>query len=46
VTTIVGSAEASYNYGLLGGWSYALGADLGFAIFIPILLKLLKVLTR
>lgn len=44
VTTIVGSAEAGVRYGFSGGWAYSLGATVAFALFIPIIIKIRRIM--
>ena len=44
VTTIVGSAEAGVRYGFSGGWAYSLGAAAAFALFIPIVIKIKRMM--
>lgn len=38
--TIIGSAEAGFNYGVSGGFNYAWGAAVPFFVFIPLVLTL------
>ncbi|MDD3183866.1 MAG: hypothetical protein PHD70_00925 [Anaerostipes sp.] len=38
--TIIGSAEAGFNYGVSGGMNYAWGAAIPFFVFIPLVLTL------
>ena len=40
--TIIGSAEAGFNYGVSGGVNYAWGAAVPFFIFIPLVMTLRK----
>lgn len=40
--TVIGSAEAGYNYGISGGVNYAWGAAVPFFVFIPLVLTLRK----
>lgn len=44
VTTIVGSGEAGFRYGISGGLSYSLGAALAFAVFIVIIIKIRRLM--
>ena len=44
VTSIVGSGEAGFRYGISGGLSYSLGAALAFAIFILIIIKIKRMM--
>lgn len=44
VTSIVGSGEAGFRFGISGGLSYSLGAGLAFAIFIPIIIKIKRIM--
>jgi len=44
VTSIVGSGEAGFRFGISGGLSYSLGAGLAFAIFIPIIIKIKRMM--
>lgn len=41
-TSVLGAAEASINYGLSGGISYAFGAGLAFGIFTYIIMRVTK----
>lgn len=43
-TTIMGAAEAGMWYGVSGGLSYSLGAAIPFLIFIPLVIRLKKVM--
>lgn len=40
--TIIGAAEAGFNYGISGGINYAWGAAMPFFIFIPLVMTLRK----
>lgn len=40
--TIIGSAEAGFNYGVSGGLNYAWGAAVPFFVFIPLVMTLRK----
>ncbi len=40
VTSIVGSGEAGFRFGIIGGLSYSIGAGIAFGIFIFFLVKL------
>lgn len=40
--TIIGSAEAGFNYGISGGINYAWGAAIPFFVFIPLVMTLRK----
>ena len=40
--TIIGSAEAGFNYGVSGGINYAWGAAVPFFVFIPLVMTLRK----
>lgn len=40
--TIVGSAEAGYNFGVSGGVNYAWGAAVPFFVFIPLVMAIRK----
>lgn len=44
VTTIVGSGEAGFRFGISGGLSYSLGAGLAFAIFVVIIIKIKRMM--
>lgn len=44
VTSIVGAGEAGFRFGISGGLSYSLGAGLAFAIFVPILIKIKRMM--
>jgi Na+/proline symporter len=44
VTSIVGSGEAGFRFGISGGLSYSLGAGLAFAVFVPILIKIKRMM--
>lgn len=44
VTTIVGSGEAGFRYGISGGMAYSLGAAMGFALLIPVLVKMKRLM--
>lgn len=44
VTSIVGSGEAGFRFGISGGLSYSLGAGLAFAIFVPIIIKIKRMM--
>ena len=44
VTTIVGSGEAGYRFGISGGLSYSLGAGAAFAVLIPIIIKIKRMM--
>lgn len=44
VTTIVGSGEAGFRFGISGGLSYSLGAGLAFAAFAAIIVKIKRLM--
>lgn len=44
VTSIVGSGEAGFRFGISGGLSYSLGAGLAFAVFVPIIIKIKRMM--
>ncbi len=44
VTTIVGSGEAGFRFGISGGLSYSLGAGLAFAVFTMIIVKIKRMM--
>lgn len=44
VTTIVGSGEAGFRFGISGGLSYSLGAGLAFAVFTAIIIKMKRLM--
>lgn len=44
VTTIVGSGEAGFQYGISGGLAYSVGAAIAFALLIPIIIKIKRMM--
>ena len=44
VTSVVGSGEAGFLFGISGGLSYSLGAGLAFALFILIIIKIKRMM--
>jgi Na+/proline symporter len=45
-TTIMGAAEAGMWYGISGGLAYSFGAAMPFFIFIPLMLRLKKIMPQ
>lgn len=45
-TTIMGAAEAGMWYGVSGGLSYSIGAGIPFLIFVPLVLRLKKIIPQ
>jgi len=43
-TTIMGAAEAGMWYGISGGISYSLGASIPFLLFVPLVLRLKRIM--
>jgi len=43
-TSIIGSAEAGVLYGISGGVNYALGANIPFLLFIPLVARMRKIM--